>query len=130
MGARTKAKHNCYIGDAHIGKDCNIGAGTVFCNYDGEEKNATILEDEVFVGSGTMLVAPLRIGKGAVIAAGSVVTQDVPAGGTLVIARTQLHEHTLKEVIRALETTPVQIHKPNRYSHDKSGWHKIPKPAQ
>lgn len=130
IDASTKAKHFCYIGDAYVGKDCNIGAGTVFCNYDGEKKNEAVLEDEVFVGSGTMLVAPLRVGKGAYIAAGSIVAEDVPAGGTLVIARGQKHEHTLKEVIRALVTTPLQIHKLGRYIRDKTGWHKVPKPAQ
>jgi bifunctional UDP-N-acetylglucosamine pyrophosphorylase / glucosamine-1-phosphate N-acetyltransferase len=128
LGARVKAKHFCYIGDARIGRDCNIGAGTVFCNYDGEKKNKTVLEEGVFVGSGTMLIAPLRIGKGTMIAAGSVVTQNVTPGGTLVIARGQTHEHTLKEVIRTLETTPAEIHKPNRYARDKTGWHKKEKP--
>lgn len=59
IGAHTKAKHGRYIGDAQIGEQCNIGAGTVFCNYDGKTKNRTILGNHVFIGSGTMLVAPL-----------------------------------------------------------------------
>lgn len=128
LGTRTKARHFCYIGDAHIGKDCNIGAGAVFCNYDGEKKQRIILEDGVFVGSGTMLIAPLHIGKRAYIAAGSVITKDIPAGGTLVIARGQKHEHALADLERASSSTPTEIHLPGRYRRDQSGWHKNQKP--
>ncbi|MBU4401085.1 MAG: bifunctional UDP-N-acetylglucosamine diphosphorylase/glucosamine-1-phosphate N-acetyltransferase GlmU [Planctomycetes bacterium] len=78
LGAGTKMGHFSYIGDATIGRDVNIGAGTVTCNYDGVRKNPTTLGDDVFVGSGTMLVAPVEVGAGAVIGAGSVVTHDVP----------------------------------------------------
>jgi bifunctional UDP-N-acetylglucosamine pyrophosphorylase/glucosamine-1-phosphate N-acetyltransferase len=80
VGAGTKAGHFSYIGDASIGHSVNIGAGTVTCNYDGRFKHETIIEDDVFVGSDTMLVAPVTIGKGAATGAGSVVTSDVPAG--------------------------------------------------
>lgn len=78
VGRRTKAMHLTYLGDATIGEDTNIGAGTVTCNYDGKDKHPTIIEDDVRIGSDTMLVAPVRVGKGSVTAAGSVVTEDVP----------------------------------------------------
>ena len=84
IGRGTKAGHFSYIGDAEIGADVNIGAGTVTCNYDGTAKHKTIIEDGVFIGSDTMLVAPVRIGKGATTGAGSVVTKDVPAGAKAV----------------------------------------------
>ena len=78
LGRRSKAMHLTYLGDATIGQDTNIGAGTVTCNYDGKDKHPTIIEDDVMIGSDTMLVAPVRVGKGSVTAAGSVVTEDVP----------------------------------------------------
>jgi len=78
LGRRTKAMHLTYLGDATIGEDTNIGAGTVTCNYDGKHKHPTVIEDHVRIGSDTMLVAPVRVGSGAVTAAGSVVTEDVP----------------------------------------------------
>jgi bifunctional UDP-N-acetylglucosamine pyrophosphorylase/glucosamine-1-phosphate N-acetyltransferase len=80
----VKMGHFSYIGDATIGRDVNIGAGTITCNYDGKEKHHTTIEDGVFIGSDTMLVAPLKIGKGARTGAGAVVTDDV-AEGTLVV---------------------------------------------
>ncbi|MCL5671284.1 MAG: bifunctional UDP-N-acetylglucosamine diphosphorylase/glucosamine-1-phosphate N-acetyltransferase GlmU, partial [Acidobacteria bacterium] len=79
VGRGTKASHLTYIGDAQIGEQVNLGAGTVTCNYDGEKKNRTVIEDDVFIGSGTMLVAPVRIGKGSYVAAGSTITEDVQA---------------------------------------------------
>jgi bifunctional UDP-N-acetylglucosamine pyrophosphorylase/glucosamine-1-phosphate N-acetyltransferase len=78
IGRGTKAMHLTYLGDATIGENTNIGAGTVTCNYDGKHKNPTVIEDNVRIGSDTMLVAPVRVGSGAVTAAGSVVTEDVP----------------------------------------------------
>ena len=78
LGRRSKAMHLTYLGDATIGENTNIGAGTVTCNYDGKNKHPTTIEDNVRIGSDTMLVAPVTVGKGAVTAAGSVVTQDVP----------------------------------------------------
>ena len=77
MGA--KANHLTYIGDAEIGAGSNIGAGTITCNYDGYEKHQTFIGEKVFIGSNTALVAPVRIGNGVNIAAGSVITADVPA---------------------------------------------------
>lgn len=78
IGRRTKASHLSYIGDATLGDRVNIGAGTVTCNYDGTKKHQTFIEDEVRIGSDTMLVAPVRIGRGSVTGAGAVVTKDVP----------------------------------------------------
>jgi bifunctional UDP-N-acetylglucosamine pyrophosphorylase / glucosamine-1-phosphate N-acetyltransferase len=78
LGRGSKAMHLSYLGDATVGEKTNIGAGTVTCNYDGKEKHATIIEDNVRIGSDTMLVAPVRVGRGSVTAAGSVVIEDVP----------------------------------------------------
>jgi bifunctional UDP-N-acetylglucosamine pyrophosphorylase / glucosamine-1-phosphate N-acetyltransferase len=78
VGRGSKAQHLTYLGDAEVGDNVNVGAGTVTCNYDGERKNPTHIEDGVFVGSGSMLVAPVRVGRGAYVAAGSTITEDVP----------------------------------------------------
>ena len=80
IGAGSKANHLSYLGDTKVGKKVNIGAGTVTCNYDGANKWLTTIDDEAFIGSGSMLVAPVRIGKGATIGAGSTVTKDAPDG--------------------------------------------------
>jgi bifunctional UDP-N-acetylglucosamine pyrophosphorylase/glucosamine-1-phosphate N-acetyltransferase len=86
FGEGSKAGHLTYLGDATIGAGVNIGAGTITCNYDGVRKNPTVIEDGVFVGSDSQLVAPVTVGQGAYVAAGSTVTDDVPAGA-LAIAR-------------------------------------------
>jgi bifunctional UDP-N-acetylglucosamine pyrophosphorylase/glucosamine-1-phosphate N-acetyltransferase len=78
IGRGSKSMHLTYLGDATIGEKTNIGAGTVTCNYDGKQKHQTVIEDNVKIGSDTMLVAPVRVGSGAVTGAGSVVTEDVP----------------------------------------------------
>jgi len=78
FGEGAKASHLSYIGDAEIGANVNIGAGTITCNYDGVRKHKTVIEDGVFIGSDTQLVAPVRIGKGAYVGAGSTITKDVP----------------------------------------------------
>jgi bifunctional UDP-N-acetylglucosamine pyrophosphorylase/glucosamine-1-phosphate N-acetyltransferase len=78
LGARSKASHLTYLGDATIGEDVNIGAGTITCNYDGKTKNPTVIEDGAFIGSDSALVAPVTIGKGAYVAAGSTIVKDVP----------------------------------------------------
>jgi bifunctional UDP-N-acetylglucosamine pyrophosphorylase/glucosamine-1-phosphate N-acetyltransferase len=80
LGKGSKANHLSYLGDAVIGEGVNIGAGAITCNYDGVNKNTTTIEDGVFVGSDSTLVAPLTVGEGAYIAAGSCITEDVPAG--------------------------------------------------
>jgi bifunctional UDP-N-acetylglucosamine pyrophosphorylase/glucosamine-1-phosphate N-acetyltransferase len=78
FGEGAKASHLSYIGDAEIGADANIGAGTITCNYDGKRKHKTIVEDGAFIGSDSQLVAPVRIGRGAYVGAGSTITKDVP----------------------------------------------------
>jgi bifunctional UDP-N-acetylglucosamine pyrophosphorylase/glucosamine-1-phosphate N-acetyltransferase len=74
----SKVNHLSYVGDATIGKDVNVGAGTITCNYDGANKHRTTIGDRAFIGSGTMLVAPVTIGEGATIGAGSTITKDTP----------------------------------------------------
>jgi bifunctional UDP-N-acetylglucosamine pyrophosphorylase/glucosamine-1-phosphate N-acetyltransferase len=86
LGKGSKAPHLSYLGDAVIGEKVNVGAGTITCNYDGTHKHQTVIEDGAFIGSDSQLVAPVRIGKGAYIAAGSSIVDDVPAGA-LGIAR-------------------------------------------
>jgi bifunctional UDP-N-acetylglucosamine pyrophosphorylase / glucosamine-1-phosphate N-acetyltransferase len=86
LGAGSKANHLAYLGDATIGAGVNVGAGTITCNYDGQQKHQTIIEDGAFIGSDSQLIAPVRVGKGAYVGAGSSITQDVPAGA-LGIAR-------------------------------------------
>lgn len=86
LGRRSKANHLAYLGDATIGAEVNVGAGTITCNYDGVSKNPTIIEDGAFIGSDSQLVAPVRIGAGSYVAAGSSITKDVPAGA-LAVAR-------------------------------------------
>ncbi|MCX6338753.1 MAG: NTP transferase domain-containing protein [Candidatus Aureabacteria bacterium] len=86
IGGGTKAKHLSYIGDATIGREANIGAGTITANYDGKAKHKTVIGDHAFIGSGTTLVAPVKVGKGAITGAGSVVLKgrDVPDGSVVV----------------------------------------------
>lgn len=80
VGVGSKVNHLSYVGDATIGKNVNVGAGTITCNYDGVNKYRTVIEDNVFIGSDTQLVAPVVIGEGATIAAGSTITKNAPAG--------------------------------------------------
>lgn len=87
MGVGSKASHLTYLGDAEVGRDVNIGCGTITCNYDGKRKHRTVIGDGVFVGSDVQLVAPVTVGANALIAAGTTVTQDVPPD-SLAIART------------------------------------------
>ena len=89
VGPGSKVPHLSYIGDARIGSGVNIGAGTITCNYDGYRKHGTDIEDGAFIGSDTMLVAPVTIGRGAVTGAGSAITEDVPAGALAVERNTQ-----------------------------------------
>jgi bifunctional UDP-N-acetylglucosamine pyrophosphorylase/glucosamine-1-phosphate N-acetyltransferase len=86
VGEGSKANHLTYIGDANVGKKSNIGAGTITCNYDGVAKHKTVIGDQVFIGSDSALVAPVRIGSGSYVAAGSVITANVPPDA-LAIAR-------------------------------------------
>jgi bifunctional UDP-N-acetylglucosamine pyrophosphorylase/glucosamine-1-phosphate N-acetyltransferase len=86
IGTGSKVNHLTYIGDATIGSGVNVGAGTITCNYDGRRKHPTVIEDNVFIGSNTALVAPVTIGKNALIGAGSTITKNVPEN-TLAVAR-------------------------------------------
>jgi bifunctional UDP-N-acetylglucosamine pyrophosphorylase/glucosamine-1-phosphate N-acetyltransferase len=80
LGPGSKVNHLSYLGDAEIGANVNVGAGTITCNYDGRMKSRTVVEDDAFIGSDTQLIAPVRVGKGAYVGAGSSITQDVPPG--------------------------------------------------
>jgi bifunctional UDP-N-acetylglucosamine pyrophosphorylase/glucosamine-1-phosphate N-acetyltransferase len=80
IGEGSKVPHLSYVGDATVGTGVNIGAGSITCNYDGRSKNRTVIGDDAFIGSATMLVAPVEIGEGAMTAAGSAISKDVPAG--------------------------------------------------
>lgn len=86
IGERTKVKHHTYLGDTKVGKDVNIGAGTITANYDGKNKNKTIIGDGSFIGVGTVLIAPVRIGKHAMTGAGTVVLKghNIKDGATAV----------------------------------------------
>ncbi|NBV01845.1 MAG: UDP-N-acetylglucosamine diphosphorylase/glucosamine-1-phosphate N-acetyltransferase [Burkholderiaceae bacterium] len=88
LGAHSKANHLAYVGDARVGKRVNIGAGTITCNYDGLNKHQTIIEDDVFIGSDTQLVAPVKVGRGATLGAGTTLTKDAPAN-QLTVSRTK-----------------------------------------
>jgi bifunctional UDP-N-acetylglucosamine pyrophosphorylase / glucosamine-1-phosphate N-acetyltransferase len=90
MGRGSKANHLAYLGDATIGENVNVGAGSITCNYDGYNKYETKIEDGAFIGTNTSLVAPLTVGEGAYVAAGSTITKDVPAGALAVERSTQL----------------------------------------
>jgi bifunctional UDP-N-acetylglucosamine pyrophosphorylase/glucosamine-1-phosphate N-acetyltransferase len=79
LGKGSKANHLTYLGDAEIGENVNIGAGTITCNYDGVTKHKTVIEDGAFIGSDSTLVAPVKIGRGSYVAAASCITEDVPA---------------------------------------------------
>ncbi|HUR39922.1 MAG TPA: bifunctional UDP-N-acetylglucosamine diphosphorylase/glucosamine-1-phosphate N-acetyltransferase GlmU [Verrucomicrobiae bacterium] len=92
IGKRSKANHLAYLGDATVGENVNVGAGTITCNYDGANKHATVIEDDVFVGSNTQLVAPVIVRKGATIGAGSTITKDVPPGA-LAVCRAKEQKH-------------------------------------
>lgn len=91
IGKRTKANHLSYIGDATLGEKINVGAGTITCNYDGKKKHPTIIEDGVFIGSNTALVAPVKVERNAVIGAGSTITKRVPADTLAVTRGKQVH---------------------------------------
>jgi bifunctional UDP-N-acetylglucosamine pyrophosphorylase/glucosamine-1-phosphate N-acetyltransferase len=78
IGAGSKANHLTYLGDSHVGKNVNVGAGSITCNYDGANKWPTFIEDGAFIGSGTMMVAPVRIGVGATTGAGSTIASSTP----------------------------------------------------
>lgn len=96
IGAESSINHLSYVGDSTVGKDVNIGAGTITCNYDGANKHRTVIEDGAFIGSDSQLVAPVTIGRGATIAAGSTITRDAPAGELSVSRARQTTVHGWK----------------------------------
>lgn len=96
----SKASHLSYIGDAEVGKNSNIGCGFVTCNYDGFKKHKTIIEDDVFIGSDSQAVAPIRIGKGAYVASGSTLTQDVPKDALALSRSRQINKEGYAKKIR------------------------------
>jgi bifunctional UDP-N-acetylglucosamine pyrophosphorylase/glucosamine-1-phosphate N-acetyltransferase len=100
IGARSKANHLAYIGDTTIGRDVNVGAGTITCNYDGANKHRTIIEDDVHIGSDVQLVAPVTVARGATIGAGTTVWKDTPPGGLVINAKTQEHRAGWKRPIK------------------------------
>jgi bifunctional UDP-N-acetylglucosamine pyrophosphorylase / glucosamine-1-phosphate N-acetyltransferase len=90
FGRGSKANHLAYVGDASVGADVNIGAGTITCNYDGANKHRTVIEDDVHIGSDVQLIAPVTVGKGATIGAGATISKDVPPGGLTVTEAKQV----------------------------------------
>jgi bifunctional UDP-N-acetylglucosamine pyrophosphorylase/glucosamine-1-phosphate N-acetyltransferase len=107
IGVGSKALHLTYLGDAVVGRNVNVGAGTITCNYDGFRKYPTVIEDDVFIGSDSQLVAPVRVGRGAYVAAGSTITRDVPPY-SLAIARTrQENKEGWVERRRRTQTPPA-----------------------
>ncbi|MFO0695711.1 MAG: bifunctional UDP-N-acetylglucosamine diphosphorylase/glucosamine-1-phosphate N-acetyltransferase GlmU [Polyangiales bacterium] len=101
IGARSKVPHLAYVGDGILGEDVNVGAGTIFCNYDGYRKHTTVLEDGVFIGSDSQLVAPIRVGKGAYVGSGTTVTKDVPAGALAISRPKQENKEGMADKLRA-----------------------------
>jgi bifunctional UDP-N-acetylglucosamine pyrophosphorylase/glucosamine-1-phosphate N-acetyltransferase len=90
IGRASKANHLAYVGDSTVGSDVNIGAGTITCNYDGARKHRTVIEDDVHIGSDVQLIAPVTVGRGATIAAGATITDDVPPGGLTLTQKKQV----------------------------------------
>jgi bifunctional UDP-N-acetylglucosamine pyrophosphorylase/glucosamine-1-phosphate N-acetyltransferase len=120
LGEGAKAPHLSYLGDATIGRETNIGAGTITCNYDGVSKHPTTIGSRVFIGTDTALVAPVRIGDGAYVAAGSVITENVPAGALGIARGRQANKlgwaaARRKEIQRAAKSKPSKpAHKASR----------------
>jgi len=101
MGEGSKANHLAYVGDSIVGRNVNIGAGTITCNYDGADKHRTTIEDDVHIGSDVQLVAPVTVGRGATVGAGTTVWQDVPPGGLALNRKDQVHRPHWKRPIKA-----------------------------
>ena len=103
MRRGAKANHLAYLGDGDIGEGANIGAGTIFCNYDGFKKHRTEIGAGAFIGSDTSLVAPVTVGDGAIIAAGSVITRDVPADALAIARGAQVEKPGWAKNFRAMQ---------------------------
>ncbi len=106
LGQGTKVNHLSYIGDSTLGTDCNIGAGTITCNYDGHNKHHTTMGNNVFVGSNTALVAPITLGDNTLIGAGSVITDDVPSGAVGISRAKQVNKAGLASVLNTRKKHP------------------------
>jgi bifunctional UDP-N-acetylglucosamine pyrophosphorylase/glucosamine-1-phosphate N-acetyltransferase len=100
IGRGSKASHLTYLGDTALGTGVNVGAGTITCNYDGFDKHPTTIEDDVFIGSNTALVAPVKVGKGAIIGAGSTITKKVPADSLAVERSKQVTYNNMAALLR------------------------------
>ena len=110
LGKGSKANHLTYLGDAEIGAGVNIGAGTITCNYDGVNKHTTVIEDGVFIGSDSTLVAPVRVGKGAYVGAASCITEDVPEDALAIGRGRQIvREGWAREKRAARKSTPAKL---------------------
>ncbi len=96
IGTGSKANHLSYVGDASVGSNVNIGAGTITCNYDGANKHRTVIEDDAFIGSDTQLIAPVTVGRGATIGAGSTIARNAPEGGLTLSRSKQIHIESWK----------------------------------
>ena len=101
IARNSKANHLAYIGDAQIGERVNVGAGTITCNYDGANKHLTVIEDDVFIGSDTQLVAPVTVKKGATLGAGTTLTKDAPAGALTVSRAKQISIESWKRPVKS-----------------------------
>jgi bifunctional UDP-N-acetylglucosamine pyrophosphorylase / glucosamine-1-phosphate N-acetyltransferase len=104
IAAHSKANHLAYVGDAEVGERVNIGAGTITCNYDGANKYLTVIEDDVFIGSDTQLVAPVRVGRGATLGAGTTLTKDAPPEQLTVSRARQLTVPGWKRPVKAAKS--------------------------
>ena len=124
LGAGAKANHLSYIGDAEVGARTNIGAGTITCNYDGFNKFRTTIGEGAFIGSNTALVAPVTVGAGAIVAAGSVITDDVPADALSIARGRQVDKPGRAAEIRARlrrERSDVRHHRHHRQGDGRRG---------
>jgi bifunctional UDP-N-acetylglucosamine pyrophosphorylase/glucosamine-1-phosphate N-acetyltransferase len=100
MGHGSKANHLAYLGDATVGREVNVGAGTITCNYDGANKHRTVIEDNVHIGSDVQLIAPVTVGAGATIGAGATVSKDVPPGGLTLTEKKQVTKPDWKRPVK------------------------------
>jgi bifunctional UDP-N-acetylglucosamine pyrophosphorylase/glucosamine-1-phosphate N-acetyltransferase len=121
VGEGTKAGHLTYLGDAKIGAKSNIGAGTITCNYDGFNKFPTTIGNRVFIGSDSALVAPVRLGDGAYIAAGSTITDNVPADGLGIARGRQVNKPGWASKKRRELAAAARPQRPARKRKSKSG---------
>jgi bifunctional UDP-N-acetylglucosamine pyrophosphorylase/glucosamine-1-phosphate N-acetyltransferase len=106
IGDGSKANHLAYVGDTSVGRNVNIGAGTITCNYDGANKHRTVIEDDVHIGSDVQLVAPVRVARGTTVGAGTTVWQDTPSGGLVINPRAQEHRAGWQRPRKAAKPKP------------------------